>query len=271
MTRTAAVFTAVVFAAAIPGAGATEGESATAGEGHGGPQGEQHDEVASTDGDSTTDGEPPGESGDGAEHGDMAIPMQAPGIELWVSFYVDSVSRIAGFDSELHIDTGRFDGVIREGREPGGPLEMEGDLDLPDSDGYFLAFDFMPTTSTVGFVQHGKVTGTAELDLIEQVSHVDAEAELFIVVSEVEQDGIPLRVGDECRTRVPATIPIQGEVSLIPGATSRMEQVEYEIPSFTGCGVDEDLDPLLTGLVSGHGNLLDTELTVRCIGCPPGL
>ncbi|MBA0125516.1 hypothetical protein H0B56_08180 [Haloechinothrix sp. YIM 98757] len=201
-----------------------------------------------------------------AEESGVAAEQANPGIELEVSFDVDSVSRIAAFDSELHLERGRFDGVIYE---EDGENKLRGDLDIPASDGYFVAFDFMPVTSTVELLQHEEVTGTSELDLVNQRAHVEMEAELFVALSDVRQDGIPLRVGDECRTRVPATIEITGWVNLVEGAESEMDQSVYAIPTFTGCGSAEDLDPLMTGLVAGEGNLLDTTLTTRCVAtCP---
>ena len=47
------------------------------------------------------------------------------------------------------------------------------------------------------------------------------------------------------------------------------------IPPFTGCGVSEDLDPLITGLVSGGGNFVKLTQGSICTltgsnnGCPP--
>ncbi|MGH3517225.1 MAG: hypothetical protein ACRDQ7_07350 [Haloechinothrix sp.] len=186
---------------------------------------------------------------------------------LKVSMDVKGTSRIAKLGSRITIGPGRFDGVICEGSgDDPRDLDIEGDLTLPSSDGYFVIFGFMPSTNTTDFVQDGKVKGTTRLDLPNMSSDVDMVAKLFIRVRDVKQDGVPINVGDDCRTAQSAVIPIKGKVNLEPGAESVIKS-RYEIPRFTGCGVTENLNPLITGLVSGPDNLLTSRMKMRCIGC----
>jgi hypothetical protein len=78
----------------------------------------------------------------------------------------------------------------------------------------------------------------------------------------VTVNGVPLRVGAGCRTVRPVrlvligkgdnTIPPRGYTVSTGGPLSGM----LTIPPFTGCGVSENLDPLLTGSISGSGNFV---------------
>jgi hypothetical protein len=168
--------------------------------------------------------------------------------------------------SEIDFGPGPFDAEICEGDESPEWLDLEGDLDLPPTEGaYFVVFGFMPTTNDVAFEPAERARGRAQLDLANSSSYVELEVRLFIEVSNVEQDGVPLGVGDDCRTAEPAVIPIEGDVDLTPGAVTEIDSV-YDIPPFTGCGTSEDLTPLITGLVSGPNNEITNRLTMCGIG-----
>ncbi|HVK21698.1 MAG TPA: hypothetical protein VM677_10105, partial [Actinokineospora sp.] len=95
--------------------------------------------------------------------------------------------------------------------------------------------------------------------------------------TDVKQNGVPLDVGANCRSRAPIDVAIKGDLDLsVPKITPQNPNPkpaatidsEYTIPQLIGCGVTEDLTPLLTGLVSGPKNLLRTELRLECAGCP---
>lgn len=214
-----------------------------------------------------------------AQHAAAQHPQQAAlqqgyaalqqGISLKVSFHVNGTTTIANpnLESDMDIGPGRFDGEISEDPSlPPGTLRLEGDLTLPPSDGYFIAFGFMPVTTTTEFTQRRTARGTATLDLLNQKSHVDITIPLRIRARDAKQDGVPINAGKNCRTASTAPIRMSGDVSLVPGEETVLEST-YPIPPFTGCGTTEDLDPLLTGLVSGPQNKLVTRLKVRCIGC----
>ena len=106
----------------------------------------------------------------------------------------------------------------------------------------------------------------ATLDLSNMASKVDVDTKLNLVITDVKQDGVPLNVGPNCHTRTPVVIKMKGDVSLDANKDTRLDST-YEIPPFAGCGTTENLDPLITGIVSGPGNQLETWLHVRCIGC----
>ena len=92
----------------------------------------------------------------------------------------------------------------------------------------------------------------------------------------------PLDVGPHCQTasavkldlvgRGENTIPPKGYTVPTGGPLSG----RVTIPRFTGCGVTENLDPLLTGSISGRGNFLKVTQGKLCgpsqpanWSCPP--
>lgn len=212
--------------------------------------------------------------GDEPKPAEQAEAQQAEGCGgegLMVQMKINGTSRLANpnIDGDLTVGPGLFDGVVcgnvtEEGR-------IEGDLKLPPAEGYFVAFRFMPSTNTTEFIQRGKATGTVRnLDMGAMTADVDMTVRLFVLVRDVKQDGVPLNVGKQCRTTRPSAIRIKGKVNLAPGAETEVKS-RYAISPFTGCGATEELDPLITGLVSGPDNLQITRMTSCGVGaeCPP--
>ncbi|WP_157358814.1 DUF6801 domain-containing protein [Amycolatopsis sp. ATCC 39116] len=183
---------------------------------------------------------------------------------LTAKFLVDGTSHIAKMGSDLVLEQGTFDAGLFTGDMP-NTIRIEGDLNLPKSSSYFVAFRFMPVTSDVELPQDGKATGTADISGGLFTPTIDMTIRVNLVVSNVKQDGVPIAVGPGCRTVSPLVIPMKGQTSLLPGSKSTMEST-FDIPAFSGCGVSEDLDPLLTGLISGPGNKMTTTLTAQGVG-----
>ncbi|RZS34109.1 hypothetical protein EV193_110261 [Herbihabitans rhizosphaerae] len=187
-------------------------------------------------------------------------------------FRVDGVSRMAKLGSDITVGPGEFVACNYTDPNDFQKVKIDGEIALPDSRGYFVLFRFMPSTSTVSFRPDGRAAGTGAVVLNPPPGsspdnlYIDATVtvKLFIQLSDVRQDGLPLNVGSNCRTVVPASITMKGLVAMptngTPGAKSEMTAT-YEIPPTRGCGVTEPLDPLLTGIMSGPGNTLKTTLT----------
>lgn len=82
--------------------------------------------------------------------------------------------------------------------------------------------------------------------------------ELMLRLRDVEVDGVPLDVGDNCRTSKPFTLKLEGHMTLKDGvqvgytlATGGELTGSVTLPPFSGCGADEDLDNLFTASLSG--------------------
>lgn len=111
------------------------------------------------------------------------------------------------------------------------------------------------------------------------------EGEVMIQLSDLKVDGVPVKLGPSCRTVKPASLALWGDFALggytplaggplgaydglHSGSLGALESPYYlqdrgrtipkstgiTIPDFTGCGVGEDLDPLVTAMASGPNN-----------------
>lgn len=196
----------------------------------------------------------------------VAPTAQAPAILadtplLTAHFLVDGTSRIAKLGSDLKLTQGTFDAGLYNG--DAGTIRIEGDLAIPPTTGYFIAFRFMPVTSLVQLPQTEKATGTADISSGLFTPDIDVTVRVNLTVGDVREDGVPIEVGDSCHA--PLVIRMRGRSSLTPGSQSTIQST-FDIPPFTGCGVTENLDPLLTGLISGPGNTMTTTLTAQGVG-----
>lgn len=133
----------------------------------------------------------------------------------------------------------------------------------PSEDQWTLPFGFVPTKASVQLTQIG--FSTADIRLHAAVPAVfslaTVKARYIARVTEVSIHGVPYdNLGPNCRTAEPIEVKVtaiaglgEGRYLLDRGGVLNGEVV---IPPFAGCGVAEDIDPLLTGLISGPGNLI---------------
>ncbi|WP_189491433.1 DUF6801 domain-containing protein [Streptomyces antnestii] len=139
----------------------------------------------------------------------------------------------------------------------------------------FLTFGFTPTTARMVLEQTGPLTIDSDLNLTKGTGVTDLRVPLVLRVYDVRVNGTPLDVGPDCRTRGslyskdpdPAQdtqdhLHLQGTVTRQPNGvyagytltTGGVLTSTLTIPPFTGCGVGEDLDKLLTASISGPDN-----------------
>ncbi|MGW5055365.1 DUF6801 domain-containing protein [Actinokineospora sp. NPDC004072] len=191
----------------------------------------------------------------------LADPAAPAGLK--VTFDVAAVNTIAkvGVDIEISGDLVTY---LDPFAPPPSPVTGTLALD-PVVDAYLVVFRFMPVRNDIDF-KPGPVTGTAAIDITGQpwVAKIDTVSDVALRLHRVRQDGVDLRVGDNCWTAGPMKVPLKGDIVLVPGRTSTFT-TKADLPAFTGCGTREDLDPLITGLVSGPGNPMSVELTLKCI------
>jgi hypothetical protein len=145
-----------------------------------------------------------------------------------------------------------------------------GTLVIPPADSTFLTFGFMPTTATMELKQVTPLN-------IKSHSHLDGDNYITTNISTVQMslrvynlkvNGTPLDVGPNCRAVEPLNIVLSSEGDYDPGSGGTFAG-SMTIPTFVGCGVGEDLNPLLSASISGPGNIMRMTQGPGCFYDPP--
>lgn len=148
-----------------------------------------------------------------------------------------------------------------------------GEPKMPPLDGSFVNFGFVPTTARMQLTQIGFARVNLTFTGVRPFyGYVEGLAHYVVRVYDATVNGVPLDVGPSCQTEI--DIEITGtypEYTTTPGGVLHGM---FDIPPFTGCGATEDLDPLLTGAISGPGNYAKLTQGPLCTwtsgsNCPP--
>ena len=134
---------------------------------------------------------------------------------------------------------------------------------LPPVTATLLGFGFVPTTATLQITQVGTLNivsvgtnGTLNSSKVQSLASIRVEKVLV--------NGAPLNVGNNCHTVRPFPLVL----SAGPGYSLDGGGVlngTITVPSFTGCGVGENLDPIFNATVSGPGNFVQLTQGNLCI------
>ncbi|WP_409490116.1 DUF6801 domain-containing protein [Amycolatopsis sp. cmx-11-12] len=150
-----------------------------------------------------------------------------------------------------------------------GPGKVTGSLIMPPSRLTFLGFGFVPISATMELLPEDHATGNHIIDVDGVAipepsgsSTVLTPLKVYGKLSEVTVNGVGLDVGGNCLTAEPIKINLRGEkYGMFTGGVVRTDPQwedpaykDFTLPAFSGCGVKEDLDSLLTGMASGPGN-----------------
>jgi hypothetical protein len=142
--------------------------------------------------------------------------------------------------------------------------------DLVPKRATLLTFGFVPVSATMEITQLGNMNivtvgpGPTNISL---PTIATAQGEVSLRLTDAHVNGVPLDLGPNCRTAHPVVLSLQG--STFADTPYRVQfggrlNGDISIPSFTGCGVGEDLDPLLTASVSGPGNSIQIDQGPLC-------
>jgi hypothetical protein len=153
--------------------------------------------------------------------------------------------------------------------------DRAGQPDLPPAPGSFYAFGFVPTSATMQLTQ----IGLANVDIktgssAGSPSLATVTVKLTARIFDAQVNGVPLDVGDNCRTEVPIDAVLLARDGTYSITNGGVLTGTITIPPFSGCGATEDLDPIFTGMVSGPGNFVKLTQGKICtinsgLACPP--
>lgn len=147
-----------------------------------------------------------------------------------------------------------------------GELSYHGLPEFPPSRTTFLAFGFEPVSATLHLLEIGTINAVA-IGAYSTTSPpcspthpcptiTTVSSYLYIRVTNVTIDGVPLNVGADCGTAPFEAIVTGNSTSNPPYSVTLGGPVTgtIDIPPFTSCGVGEDLNPLFTASISGSQN-----------------
>lgn len=145
-----------------------------------------------------------------------------------------------------------------------GELYYQGHRELPPVRSTFLAFGFVPVTAslTVTELRPISIRSVSGVTAPPYPISVHATTTVAIGISDVVVNGVPLAIGPHCRPVSTARLTLTGKGdNTIPPRGYTVPSGgpltgSLTIPAFTDCGVTENLDPLLTGSISGPGNFV---------------
>jgi hypothetical protein len=151
-------------------------------------------------------------------------------------------------------------------------LYYHGRPELPPVQGTFLAFGFVPVRATLHLTELTpiRIVSASGYSAPPYPISVRATTKVAVRISGVSVNGVPLNVGPHCQTAKPVTLVLigKGENTLPPKGytvpTGGPLWGTPTIPPFTGCGLSENLDRLLTGTISGPGNHLEQTQGKLC-------
>ncbi len=214
------------------------------------------------------------------------IPVIGPGTAVcgWITGYSD-VKKLYGA-AKLGPGLINLDFAYKAVFKPGELIESsQGELYWPGTEPYykgheqlppvtatFLTFKFVPVTATLVLIEHGpiKIVSESGITAPPYPITVTATTTVSIHVSDVTVNGQPLDVGNGCRTAKPTPLKLVGHgFNTIPPSgytvpTGGPLAGTVTIPAFVHCGVTENLDPLLTGTISGHDNYVKMTQSKLC-------
>ncbi len=163
-------------------------------------------------------------------------------------------------------------------------LYYGGRHELPPVRATFLAFRFVPVTATLSITELTPISivSVSGITAPPYPISVRATSTVSISVSNVDVNGVPLAIGPHCRPASSVRLVLigNGDNTLPPKGytvpTGGPLTGRLTIPPFTGCGVTENLDAVLTGSISGPRNFVQMTQGKLCgpsqpqnWSCPP--
>jgi hypothetical protein len=149
------------------------------------------------------------------------------------------------------------------------PGKITGTTMMPPSKITILGFGFLPITATMELLPLDYPTDNHIIDVEgttipepDGTSTVLTRLDVYGKLSDVTVNGVALDVGNSCLTAEPIQLYLRGEkYDMSYGGILRTDPNfadplyrGFTLPRFSGCGVKEDLDSLLSGMSSGPGN-----------------
>lgn len=165
-----------------------------------------------------------------------------------VTYDVTGTTHIKKTDSDITLGPGALKSTLDL-----STAVLSSDLTLPTAHSEFKALGFLPTSADIDFIPDGPAIGTVS------ATQITATAKVTVRVHNVWSGGIPVVVGNNCKTEVPATISLVSQ----PGFTvlgGGDLAGSYTMPELDNCLL---VTWLLNALIPGPDNNITLHLTVH--------
>ncbi|MFL6123238.1 DUF6801 domain-containing protein [Actinophytocola sp.] len=156
---------------------------------------------------------------------------------------------------------------------PPPPDPQPNDPRYPKAPASFFIFGAIPTTGTMQLKQLD--TGSVYIWFQGTTAgEVTARLRLSVQLLEAYVNGTKVKLGRNCMTETPIDAVLKATPATYSITNGGVLTGTVTIPPFSGCGETEDLDPLLTGLISGPNNYVKMTQGKVCslgngVNCPP--
>jgi hypothetical protein len=167
---------------------------------------------------------------------------------LTLTYDVTGVTHIKKTDSDITLGPGALKSTLI----PPDPT-LTSELTLPTAHSKFDALGFLPTSADIDFLPDGPAIGTVSS------TQVTATAKVTVRVHNVWSGGIPVIVGNNCKTEVPATISLvsQPGFNILTGGDLTGT---YTMPDLDNCLL---VSWLLNALIAGPDNTITLHLALH--------
>ncbi len=180
------------------------------------------------------------------------MPTAANAVTLNVEYDATGWSHINTTDSDLWIKPTTLSLAMES--DDG---TFTGHMPLQPADTKFHLLGFLPVKAQVNFIEAAPVTGS--IAYVDGANKVTSTASYYIRLSDVLIGGLPAFVGNNCRTKVPVTIPANTPAGESFDVTNGGRLVgEYTIGAFQNCGLQTFI---LNQIVPGHGSTIDLNVS----------
>ncbi|MBP2471701.1 hypothetical protein JOF53_000573 [Crossiella equi] len=169
-----------------------------------------------------------------------------PPSDLEITYALNGTSNITKLGSEVVLGPGTF--AAKVNLTSGN---LSGDLALPRTKAKFTLFGILSGESVVELRPEGKTTGTFQNGVVKSSSKVT------VALPDVRVWGIPVYLGDACKTVTPADIALTSGPNFNPTVGGTLAGA-YEIPAFQGCG--DFITDIISAVTSGPNNKITLDL-----------
>lgn len=172
----------------------------------------------------------------------------ASATSISITYDVTGVTHINKTDNDIALGPGALKSTLDLSTSV-----LTSDLTLPTAHSEFDALGFLPTSADIDFLPDGPAIGTVS------AAKITATAKVTVRVHNVWSGGIPVIVGDNCKTEVPATISLES----LPGFNVLKGgdlAGSYTMPKLSNCLL---VTWLLNALIPGPDNNITLHLTAH--------